>query len=187
MRLGGNGDSTGSHPAALPIKLRCRLLSVGNRNEAGRGFWKYFPWMDDLAGLTHTKVPAEWMGGLLDSYIEGKIHYWLPSPHMVRSVLGRTIFSKQFVISFSELSTWLQNKCACTERNLFLYSLPLLGSLEMLQSSHVPNIPVSPREAVWPFIHYSKDGRTGKTANKGMVSLERHFFTIFGNMERHSF
>lgn len=48
MSLGRNRDSTGSHPAALPINLRCRLLSVGNRSEAGRGlkFWKYCPeWM----------------------------------------------------------------------------------------------------------------------------------------------
>lgn len=43
MRLGGNGDSAGSHPDALSINL-----PVGNRSEAGRGlkFWKYCPeWM----------------------------------------------------------------------------------------------------------------------------------------------
>lgn len=48
VRLGGNRDSTGSHPTAFPMNLRCRLLSVGNKSEAGRRlkFWKYCPeWM----------------------------------------------------------------------------------------------------------------------------------------------
>lgn len=45
----------------------------------------------------------------------------------------------------------------------------------MLQSSHVLNIPVSPREAVRPFRHYSKDGLTGKAANKGMGELGESF------------
>lgn len=98
---------------------------------------------------------------------------------MVGSVLGRTIFSKQFVFFFfffcALLSIWLQNKCACTERSLFFYNLPLLGSLEMLQSTHVPNIPISPKEAVWPFKHYSKDALTGKAANKGMGELGESF------------
>lgn len=166
--LAGMGTALGPIPLLSPYIWGggnpFHLASAGNRR--GVKCWKYDQlWMDDLAGLTHSNPLAEWMGGLLDWDWKGKIWYWVPSLHMVppHSALGKTTFSRQFVIFFffwALLSIWLQSKCACTERILFLYNLPLLGSLEMLESTHVPNIPVSPKEAVQPPGHYSKDALT---------------------------
>lgn len=108
--LAGMGTALGPIPLLSPYIWGggnpFHLASAGNRR--GVKCWKYDQlWMDDLAGLTHSNPLAEWMGGLLDWDWKGKIWYWVPSLHMVppHSALGRTTFSRQFVIFFSsELS-----------------------------------------------------------------------------------